>query len=67
MIQLDYKNIIKFDFVPGYIDRNENGLFHNKFHFWTRAINRIQNYYKKTFFFEIDLKKFHRDTHRIIR
>jgi hypothetical protein len=38
MAQLNHENVIKFAFVPGYIYRIENGLFHNKFHFWTRAL-----------------------------
>ena len=44
MAHLNYENAIKFVHVPGYINRIENGLFHNKFHFWTWAINRIQNF-----------------------
>jgi hypothetical protein len=36
--------MIKFAFEPGYIDRIENGLFHNKFQFWTGAFNRILNF-----------------------
>jgi hypothetical protein len=27
--------------MPGYIDRIENGIFSDKFYFWTWAINRI--------------------------
>jgi hypothetical protein len=36
----------------------KKAVFHKKFHFWTRAINQIQNFYKKKIFFEFDQKLF---------
>jgi hypothetical protein len=32
----------------------KKAVFHKKFNFWTRAINQIQNFYKKKIFFEFD-------------
>ena len=49
MAHLNYEKTLKFVHVPGFIDRIENILFHNKFHFWTWAINRIKNLKKKIF------------------
>jgi hypothetical protein len=38
----------------------KKAVFHKKFHFWTRAINQIQNFYKKKIFFEFDQNYFGR-------
>jgi hypothetical protein len=32
----------------------KKAVFHKKFHFWTRAINQIQNLCKKKIFFEFE-------------
>ena len=36
----------------------KKGVFYKKFHFWTPAINQIQNFCKKKIFFEFDQKLF---------
>jgi hypothetical protein len=46
----------------------KKAVFHKKFHFWTRAINQIQNFFKKKIFLRIRSKIFLGGaTHQIIR